>query len=128
MEYPDTRAALRHLIDGTTHADQTVTAYYELSIGFTDTLPAALIYVTGGTEGYFDRVDRATIEVYAPGEQALAVAESVRVAVTHRDGVEVPGVGYFDAIEPDVTPADVPYQDDRTNLARATYRVTARPL
>jgi len=84
MEFPDTRRALRALVDGTTHADQPVTAYYELTVGFTDALPAALIFVTGGTEGYFDRVDRATIEVYAPGEQALTIAESIRMVRASR--------------------------------------------
>lgn len=128
LEYPEARAGLFYLIDATVHAGVTVTAFYELTIDYKELAPAVLIYTTGGVEGYIDRVDDCTVEVYAPGTQAVAVAESVRRALTHPDGVEVPDVGYFDSIEVAVTPHDVPWVDESTNLARMTFRVTARPI
>lgn len=136
LEFPEARAGLRALIDGTVHDGVQVTVFYELTIDYVDFAPAVLIYTTGGTEGFVDRVDRCTVEVYAPGEQAVRVAESIRRTVTHPDGVEVdvamppdpPLLRYFDAIETDVVPVDVPYADERVNLARASYRVTSRPV
>lgn len=128
LDYPEARDGLWHLLLDTVHENQPLTLFFQLSIDYADSAPAALIYTTGGTEGYVDRVDQCTVEVYAPGEQAVKVAESIRKTITHREGVEVPGVGYFDSIVPDVTPHDVPYADERVNLARATYRVTSRPL
>lgn len=125
--YPSARDAVFTLTDGVEFDGETVAAYYQLQVDFADRLPAALIYVTGGTEGYIDRVDRLTVEVYAPGEQALKIAEDIRAAIVD-EPLDIPGVGYIDDIHCDVTPHDVPYQNERINMAAATYLVTSRPL
>jgi len=130
LVFPETRSALFDLIDGSTHDGESVRAAYQLQADSRGALlgpfPVALIYVTGGTQGYIDRVDRATIEVYAPGEQAVNVLESICASIVG-DGIETPS-GYIDQIEPDVTPAEVPYQSDTLNRATATVLVTSRPI
>lgn len=130
MVFPDTRAALFDLIDGSTHEGVQVRAVYHLPADSYGTLqgpfPVAHIYVTGGTEGYIDRVDRAAIDVYAEGEQAVNVLESIR-AYIRGVNIETPS-GFLDRIDPDVTPADVPYQSDTLNRATASFLVTSRPL
>jgi hypothetical protein len=88
--------------------------------------PVALIYTTGGTKGFVDRVDRATIEVYAPGQQAVNALESIAASIVGID-IETPS-GYIDGIEQDVVPVDVPYQSDTLNKAAATFLVTSRPI
>lgn len=130
LVFPDTRAALFDLIDGTTHLGQTVRAVYHLQADESGSIkgpfPVVHIYVTGGTEGYIDRVDRATIDVYAEGELAVNVLESIRASIRGED-IDTPS-GYLDRIDPDVTPADVPYMSDTLNRATATFLVTSRPL
>lgn len=130
LVFPDTRAALFDLIDGTTHDEVRVRAFYHLPADGYGQLqgpyPIAHLYVTGGTEGYIDRVDRVTIDVYAPGEQALNVLESIRASIRGAN-IETPS-GFLDAIDPDVTPADVPYQSDTLNRATASFLVTSRPI
>ncbi|GAP53963.1 hypothetical protein AHiyo6_05280 [Arthrobacter sp. Hiyo6] len=73
-----------------------------------------------------DRVDRATIEVYAPGQQAVSTLESIAASIIG-DDIETPS-GFLDKIEQDITPADVPYQSDTLNKAVGTFLVTSRPL
>lgn len=130
MVFPETRSCLFDLLEGSTHEEQTLRAVYHLPVGEYGNLegpfPIAHVYVTGGTEGYIDRVDRATIDVYAPGEQAVQILESVRAYICG-EGIETPS-GYLDNIDPDITPADVPYQSDTLNKATATFMVTSRPI
>ena len=130
LVFPDTRAALFDLIDGSTHEGLTVRAVYHLPAdaygALTEPFPVAHVYVTGGSEGFVDRVDRATIDVYAPGEQAVNVLESIRASIRGTD-IETPS-GFLDRIDPDITPADVPYQSDTLNRATATFLVTSRPF
>ena len=130
LVFPDTRSALFDLIDGAAHEGVTVRAVYHLPADAYGALqgpyPIAHVYVTGGTEGYVDRVDRATIDVYAPGEQAVNVLESIRASI-RGENIETPS-GFLDRIDPDITPADVPYQSDTLNRATATFLVTSRPL
>jgi hypothetical protein len=130
LVFPDTRSALFDLIDGSSHEGVTVRAVYHLpadSYGaLTGPFPVAQIVVTGGTEGFVDRVDRVTIDVYAPGEQAVNVLESIRASIRGTD-IETPS-GFLDRIDPDITPADVPYQSDTLNRATATFLVTSRPI
>lgn len=130
LVFPDTRAALFDLIDGSTHEDVKVRAVYHLPADSYGTLqgpfPVAHIYVTGGTEGYIDRVDRVVIDVYAEGEQAVNVLESIR-AFIRGVNIETPS-GFLDRVDPDVTPADVPYQSDTLNRATASFLVTSRPI
>ncbi|QCB97120.1 hypothetical protein E5206_09405 [Arthrobacter sp. PAMC25564] len=128
--FPDAREALFDLIDGATHLGEPVSAHYQLPADSYGALggpfPIALIYVTGGNRGFVDRVDRATIEVYAPGQQAVNTLESIAASIIG-DGIETPS-GFIDSIEQDVTPADVPYQSDTLNKAVGTFFVTSRPL
>jgi len=130
MVFPDTRSALFDLIDGATHEGVAVRAVYHLPADSYGQLlgpfPVAHVYVTGGTEGFIDRVDRATIDVYAPGEQAVNVLESIRASI-RGENIETPS-GFLDRIDPDITPADVPYQSDTLNRATMTLLVTSRPL
>jgi len=130
LVFPDTRSALFDLIDGASHEGVTVRAVYHLPADSYGQLqgpyPIAHVYVTGGTEGFIDRVDRATIDVYAPGEQAVNVLESIRASI-RATNIETPS-GFLDRIDPEVTPADVPYQSDTLNRATATFLVTSRPL
>lgn len=128
--FPDARDALFDLIDGATHLGEPVKAVYQIpadSYGaIQGPFPLALIYVTGGTRGFVDRVDRATIEVYAPGQQAVSTLESIAASIIG-DDIETPS-GFLDKIEQDITPADVPYQSDTLNKAVGTFLVTSRPL
>jgi hypothetical protein len=130
LVFPDARSALFDLIDGSTHDNAKVRAVYHLPADSYGALegpfPLALLYVTGGSEGYVDRVDRATIEVYAPGEQAVNVLESICASI-RGDSIDTPS-GYLDRIDVDVTPAEVPYQSDTLNRATATLLVTSRPI
>ncbi|UKA59160.1 hypothetical protein [Arthrobacter sp. FW306-2-2C-D06B] len=129
--FPDARDALYDLIDGATHLGKPVHATYQLQAdnvtgAIKGPFPVALIYVTGGTRGFVDRVDRATIELYAPGQQAINTLESIAASIIGED-IETPS-GFIDKIEQDITPADVPYQSDTLNKAIATFLVTSRPI
>jgi len=130
LVFPDTRDALFDLIDGATHLGQPVRAVYQIDANeygaIKPPFPMVLIYVTGGTRGFVDRVDRATLEVYAPGQQALSTLESISASIIGSD-IETPS-GYIDSIAADITPTDVPYQSDTLNKAAATFLVTSRPL
>lgn len=130
LVFPDTRDALFDLIDGATHLGSNVRAVYQVpadSYGaIKGPFPIALIYTNGGTMGFLDRVDRATIEVYAEGQQAINTLESISASIIGTD-IETPS-GHLDGIEADITPADVPYQSDTLNKAVASFLVTSRPL
>ena len=130
LVFPDTRDALFDLIDGETHMGQPVRAVYQIPAddygAIQGPFPVALIYVTGGTRGFVDRVDRATIEVYAPGQAAVNTLESIAASIIGED-IET-GSGFIDKIEADITPADIPYQSDTLNKAVGTFFVTSRPL
>ena len=130
LVFPDARDALFDLIDGASHDGATVKAVYQLPADGYGTIqgpfPLALIYTTGGTKGFVDRVDRATIEVYASGQQAVNTLESIIASIVGTD-IETPS-GYLDGIESDIVPADVPYQSDTLNKAIATVMVTSRPI
>jgi len=130
LVFPDTRSVLFDLIDGATHLGSRVRAVYHLDVdgqgGLLGPFPLALIYVTGGSEGFLDRVGRATVEVYAPGEQAVQTLESIRASI-RGENIETPS-GFVDRIDPDVTPADIPYQSQTLNRATATFLVTSRPF
>ena len=131
LVFPDTRDALFDLIDGATHLGEPVKAVYQIPAGdygeIKGPFPVALIYVTGGTRGFLDRVDRATIEVYAPG-QAGSQHARIRRCIASSARTSKPRRDTSTASRPDVTPADVPYQSDTLNKAVATFLVTSRPL
>lgn len=130
LVFPDVRECLSELIDGTEHLDAAVRAVWHLQAddygSILGPFPVVLIYTTGGTEGFFDRVDRVTLECYAPGTQAVNTLESVKSFICGTD-IET-SHGYLDNIRVDQVPADVPYQSDTLNKASATFLVTSRPL
>ncbi|MBD1541022.1 hypothetical protein G9E11_01875 [Arthrobacter sp. IA7] len=130
LVFPEARSALFDLIDGSTHEEKPVRAVYQLQADAYGApqgpYPVALIYVTGGTQGYVDRVDRATVELYAPGQQAVDVLESICASIVG-ENIETPS-GFLDRIDPDVTPSEVPYPSDTLNKATATLLVTMRPI
>lgn len=137
MVFPDVRSAVCSLLEESEHFDTSTNALVAVravtdlpvdSKGLIDAPgPLAHIKVAGGTRGFVDRVDRLTIDMYAPEYgQAIAVLESVH-AFLCRHGIDTP-YGYLDSIAPDVTPAEVPFQDARLNQATATFLVTSRPL
>lgn len=130
LVFPDVRDALFDLIDGVTHEGSPVRAVYQIPADEYGTIkgpfPVALIYTTGGTLGFVDRVDRATVEVYAPGQQAVNTLESISASIIGTD-IETPS-GHLDGIQADVTPADTPYPSDTLNKAVGTFLVTSRPL
>ena len=130
LTFPDTRDALFDLIDGASHLGSPVKAVYQIPANSYGAIqgpfPVALIYVTGGTRGFVDRADRATIEVYAPGQQAVNTLESISASIIG-EAIDTPS-GFIDAISADITPADIPYQSDTINKAVGTFLVTSRPL
>lgn len=131
LVFPDTKVAILELIDGATHMGEVVRAVTWLPAGDYGALdgPFPLAHIQGrpgGTTGFMDRVDRRTIDVYAPGEQALNVLESITASICGT-GIETPS-GYLDKIEVDENPEDSPYQSDTLNKATVTVLVTSRPI
>ncbi|QDG90704.1 hypothetical protein [Pseudarthrobacter sp. NIBRBAC000502770] len=131
LVFPDTRGALFDLIDDSTHEGETVRAVYHLPADEYGSLqapfPIAHIYgAPGGTIGYIDRVDRRVIDVYAPGEQAVNVLESITAFICGA-AIETPSA-YLDEISCETSPEDIPYQSDTLNKATATFLVTTRPI
>jgi len=129
------REAIWEVIDGNEFAGRTVSAFYRMPVDENGRAAyellgpneaAALIYSTGGTQGYVDRVDRCTVEVYAPGTAAVLVLERIRSALTNDDHPLDLQVGYIDRIVCDVLPHDVPFPVDGINQARAAFMVTSR--
>src|SRR5699024_11809970 len=86
----------------------------------------ALITTEPGTQGYLDRKDRITVEVYAPGEQAMQVAQSVYASIVGPD-IDTPS-GYLDEVQADQTPYERPYQSDMLNRSEFRVVVTVRPV
>jgi hypothetical protein len=130
LVFADSKDVLFDLINGTTHVGAPVRAVTWLPAGAYGAIdgpfPLAHIQGRGGEQGAVDRVERRTIDVYAPGEQALDVLESICASIYGTD-IETPS-GYVDKIAPDVTPDDASYQSDTLNRATATVLVTLRPL
>lgn len=131
LVFPDTRSAVFDLIDGAEHVGETVTAVYHLpadEYGVVDTsgAPVAHIMTEPGTQGYIDRKDRVTVDVYAPGEQAMETAQSIYASLVG-DDIDTPS-GYLDSVEADQTPHERPYQSDTLNQVEFRVIVTVRPV
>ena len=127
--FPDIRECFNSLIDGTEHLGETVTAVWHLSADSYDNesfWPLVLIYVSGGTEGAYDRVDRVILECYAPGTRAVETLESIKSLICGTDIETV--AGYLDSIRVERVPKDVPFQSDVLNKAEAEFLATSRPL
>ena len=131
LVFPSARSVLFDLIDGAQHLGAPVRAAYNLPADQYGALqapfPIAHIFtLPGGREGFIDRVDRVTVEVYAVGEKALDTLESIRASIVG-DSIETPS-GYIDSITCDAVPAEVPYQSETLNKATASFLVTSRPI
>lgn len=129
MVFPDARQCMTDLIDGKEHLGEPVTAVWHLAAdSYTnpDLWPLVLVYTGDGTEGYLDRVDRVTLECYAPGTLAVDTLESIKALICGT-GIDTPH-GYLDSIAVDLVPKDTDLQSDILNRARATFLVTSRPL
>ena len=130
LVFPDTRGAIFDLLDGAEHIGVTVHAAYHMgtdSYGVpSGPFPVALITTEPGTQGYVDRKDRITVEVYAPGEQAMQVAQSVYASIVGPD-IDTPS-GYLDEVQADQTPYERPYQSDTLNRSEFRVVVTVRPV
>ena len=130
LVFPDTRGAVWDLINGASHVGVTVKAVYHLPADDYGSLvgpfPVAHITTEPGTQGYLDRKDRITVNVYAPGEQAMNVAQSIYASIVG-DGIETPS-GYLDEIQADQTPYERPYPSDTLNQAEFRVMVTVRPV
>lgn len=127
--FPDIRECFKSLIDGTGHLGETVTAVWHLPADAYDNeslWPLVLIYVSGGTEGAYDRVDRVILECYAPGTRAVETLESIKSLICGTD-IETTA-GYLDSIRVERVPKDVPFQSDVLNKAEAEFLATSRPL
>lgn len=130
MMFLDVREALLELVDGKTFAGRQVSGWFHLPADFvaratTGETPLVLIYTTGGTQGWIDRVDRATVEVFAPGTDAVQILEAIRADIVG-DAHDL-AAGYVDDISCDVTPHEVPFASDVVNQARMSLLVTSRP-
>lgn len=130
LVFPDVRECLTDLVDGTVHLDRAVRMVWHLPADDYGVLqgpfPVVLVYATGGTEGFVDRVDRVTLECYAPGTQAVNTLESIKSFICG-SGIET-AHGYLDSITVEQVPTDIPYASDTLNKADATFFVTSRPL
>lgn len=124
------RDAAFELINGTTIEDRLVLAFYQLPADYLDVgddKASVALYTTGGNEGDFDRTDRLTVDVYAPGTTAVSVAESIKNLLVNDGFAHDLEVGYVDEIRCDVTPHDVPFPGGDVNQARVVFLVTHRP-
>lgn len=131
LVFPNPRSCMFDLIDGETHLGEVVHAFYQEPADEMGSIqgpfPVAVILTKpGGSEGYVDRVDRISVDVYAPGEQAVDTLESIKASICG-DGIETPS-GYLDSIKPDEVPEDIPYPLDTLNKASASFFLTSRPL
>ena len=130
LVFPDTRGAIYDLINGATHLGETVLAAYHLPADSYGSLvgpfPVAHITTEPGTQGYLDRKDRIAVNVYAPGELAMNVAQSIYASIVG-DDIDTPS-GYLDSIRADQTPYERPYQSDTLNQAEFRVIVTVRPV
>lgn len=120
--YPDARGSIRALLDD---LGQT---YYNLTTDFAKSLPAFLIYATGGSERFPFREDRITVQAYAVGSTAAnRAAEQARAALAGgpHDGL---GDTLLDRIDVETVPVEVPQYEGQPAMVTATYRVQTRAL
>ncbi|SEE19782.1 hypothetical protein SAMN04489740_0862 [Arthrobacter alpinus] len=130
LVFPDVRECLHDLLDGTVHIGEPIQSVFHLPAdGYGALLgpfPIVQIVATGGTEGYVDRVDRVTLDCYAPGQLAVNTLESVKAFMCGTDKETTHG--YLDDVSVDQVPTDIPYTSDTLNKATATFLVTSRPI
>ena len=137
--FHDSRAALFELIDGSEHVARVVdgvpdlvpvrASYHVLADerGGIEGDPQVVITQDPGTQGDIDRVDRVTLECYAPGEQAINILNSI-LGVVVDSHIETPSGIYVDRIDVDQTPHELQYPSDTINLAACRLLVTVSPV
>lgn len=134
--FPDTRAAIWDIIDGTQHlaGGRTVTALaayrqsaddYGRPIQDGDEVEV-VITQDPGTQGFVDRVDRIGLDVYSSGTVQMDLLNSLLGLLVGTD-IETPS-GYVDSIEVDQTPHELPYPSDLIRHAMCRLLVTVRPI
>lgn len=140
--FPDTKAAVWDLIDGTEHVAyfdaenqpvmvRVVAAYRQSANEHGSPVASTgevevVITQDPGTQGFIDRVDRISLDVYAPGEQPMNVLNSLLGLLVGED-IETPS-GYLDSVTVDQTPHEIPYPSDILWHAMCRLLVTVRPI
>lgn len=92
-----------------------------------DSLASVVLHTAGGNRGDIDRTDRLTIDVYAPGTDAVKIAEALADRLVNDGFPHDLEAGFVDEIRCDVSPHDVPFPADVAR-ARAGFLVTYRPI
>lgn len=121
LTFPDAREGVHELI-----RVLGFDSYYIIPVDYLDRLPIVNTWVQRSVEGFVDRVTWVVVDVYAAPGQALPIAEQI-VSELGREPHEVPGVGYFDDVEVEQPPQDMP-RPDLIMQAQTVLRVTARPV
>src|SRR5690625_8016061 len=78
------RDAAFELIDARWFGDRQAFAFYQLPAEYLevgDDEASVALYTTGGNEGDYDRTDRLTDEVHAPGTEPVRIAEDIKTRV-----------------------------------------------
>lgn len=138
LVFHDSKAGLFDLIDNTEHVSwvfdgepQTVTvkAAYHVLADERGSVEANQVVLTqdAGTQGDMDRVDRVSVDCYAPGEQAMNILNSVLGYVVG-SGIETSSGVYLDHVQVDQTPHELPYPSDTINHAMCRLLVTVRTI
>lgn len=132
LVFPDTMQILTDILDGEEHLGKPVTVAWHLEVmednpsALKGPFPLLHIHPPRGTEGFLDKVDRVTLELYYEGGRAAPTLESIKASIVGTD-IEAPS-GYLDTVRVVTAPEEVPYQSDTLTLARATFDITLRPV
>lgn len=138
MIFHDAKGGIFELINGTEHVSwvydgepQTVTiqAAYHTLADERGSVEANQVVLTAdaGTQGFLDRVERISLDCYAPGEQAMNILNSVLGLVVGA-GIETESGIYLDRVEVDQTPHELPYPSETMNHAMCRLLVTVRAV
>ena len=124
------REAAFEVINGRWFGGRQAFTFYQLPNDYLDVgddKASVALYTTGGNRGDYDRTDRLTVEVYAPGTDAVLIAEGIADLLVNDGDPHDLEAGYVDEFRVDVTPHDVPFPGGGVNQARVVLLVTHRP-
>lgn len=124
------REAAFEVINARWFGDRQAFTFYQLPddyLNVEDDKASVALYTTGGNRGDWDRTDRLTIDVYAPGSVAVLIAEAIADLLVNDGAPHDLEAGYVDEFRVDVTPHDVPFPGGGVNQARVVFLVTHRP-
>lgn len=110
-------------------SDRQAFAFFQLPNDYLDVgadKASVALYTTGGNRGDWERTDRLTVDVYAPGTDAVLISEAISDLLVNDLLPHDLQAGYVDEFQVDVTPHDVPFPAD-VNQAQTVYLVTHRP-